>query len=138
MNFKDMTLDHVAVAVTDLETAVKAYELIGLEFSPEREQVADQGVITAFAAIDQVAKLELLAPLGSDGPIKNFIDKKGPGIHHLSFRVLDIREKSRQLRQAGFVLLYDEPRIGAHKMLVNFIHPKSTGGVLIELSQMAH
>jgi methylmalonyl-CoA/ethylmalonyl-CoA epimerase len=135
VKLKDMTLDHVAIAVADLDIAVKAYEAMGLSFSPEREEVKEQGVMTAFASIDQVAKLELLAPNGSDGPIKSFLEKKGPGIHHLCFRVEDIKHKCQELRQQGFILLYEEPRVGAHEMLVNFIHPKSTGGVLIEINQ---
>lgn len=135
MDFSKLVLDHVAIAVSDLELAVKRYEILGLKFSSQREEVASQGVTTAFASLDQHAKLELLMPLGTDGPIHQYIAKKGEGIHHLCFRVDDIEAKSRELRAQGMVLLYESARPGAHQCMVNFIHPKSTGGVLIELSQ---
>jgi methylmalonyl-CoA epimerase len=135
MNFSDLVLDHVAIAVKELETAVKRYELIGLKFANEREIVASQSVQTAFAPMDQHARLELLMPINGQGPIHQYIEKKGEGIHHLCFRVADIEKKSAELKAAGMVFIYDKPQIGAHHCLVNFIHPKSTGGVLIELSQ---
>ena len=106
-----------------------------LKFLGEKEIVAEQEVETLFAQVDKNTKLELLAPLNGKGPIQQFLDKKGPGMHHLCFRVEDVVEKANELKKNGFRLLYDEPKVGAHNCLVNFIHPKSTGGVLIELSQ---
>jgi methylmalonyl-CoA/ethylmalonyl-CoA epimerase len=135
MDFSKLVLDHVAIAVKDLEQAVKRYEILGLKFSTEREVVASQGVKTAFAPIDQHAHLELLMPFGESGPIHQYLQKKGEGIHHLCFRVDDIESKSRELTAQGMVLLYEKAQTGAHDCLVNFIHPKSTGGVLIEISQ---
>lgn len=131
----DCHLDHVAIAVKDLDRSQKVYEMIGLEFDSEREVVESQGVETAFGKADTRAKIELLCPYGESGPIHDFIEKKGPGIHHLCFRVTDIKKKSAELVQQGFRLIYDSPRPGAGGCLVNFIHPKSTGGVLIELSE---
>lgn len=127
-------LDHVAIAVKDLDKAQKIFEDLGLNFKGEREVVADQGVETAFAAVDQNAQLELLNPHGDDGPIHQYIAKKGEGIHHLCFRVDDVAKTSEELRSKGYQLIYDIPKVGAHNCLVNFVHPKSTGGVLIEIS----
>jgi len=135
---QDCFLDHVAVVVEDLDSAQKIYEDIGLSFSGEREVVASQGVITAFASIDTRAHLELLCPHGEDGPIHQFLKKKGEGIHHLCFRVQDVEKKCHELKTKGYRLIYDTPVSGANNCLVNFIHPKSTGGVLIELSQSLH
>lgn len=132
---KDCLLDHVAIAVSDLEKSVKIYEDLGLHFAPEREVVESQGVTTAFAAIDENAHIELLCPYGEDGPIHKYIEKKGEGIHHLCFKVPDVEKKAKELRDKGYVLLYDKASMGAGNCLVNFIHPKSTGGVLIEISQ---
>lgn len=132
---KDCHLDHIAIACLDLDKTQKIYEDMGLSFLPEREVVEDQGVITAFAKVDKKANIELLCPHGDGGPIHQYLEKKGPGIHHLCFRVNDVKAKADELRTKGYRLLYDEPKIGAHHCLVNFIHPKSTGGVLIEISE---
>jgi methylmalonyl-CoA/ethylmalonyl-CoA epimerase len=127
-------LDHVAIAVSDLDKTQKIYEDLGFTFG-ERETVEDQKVITAFANVDTNAHLELLSPIGNEGPIQKFLDKNGPGIHHLCFRVEDIVKKSEELTSKGYRLLYEAPRVGAGNCLVNFIHPKTADGVLIELSQ---
>lgn len=132
---KDCVLDHVALAVTDLETSVKIWEDMGLKFAEERETVEEQKVRTAFAPIDENGHIELLEPTDEEGPIAKYIQKKGPGIHHICFRVEDVRAKEQELRDKGFALLYEGPKTGAGNCLVNFIHPKSTGGVLVEISQ---
>lgn len=131
----DGTLDHVAVVVKDLDQAIAIYEDLGLNFLPEREVVEKQGVTTAFAPMDTHAQLELLTPYGEDGPIHKFIEKKGEGIHHLCFKVADVQKKTDELKAKGYKLIHDQPVDGAHHCLVNFIHPKSTNGVLIEISQ---
>jgi methylmalonyl-CoA/ethylmalonyl-CoA epimerase len=131
----DCILDHVAVATNSLDKTIALYTSLGLSFSPEREVVQDQGVTTAFAAIDTHAHLELLEPYGDDGPIHRYLAKKGEGLHHLCFRVPDVLMKTKELKEAGLILLNEEPVKGANNCLVNFIHPKSTGGVLIEISQ---
>jgi methylmalonyl-CoA epimerase len=131
----DCYLDHVAIVVEDLDKSQKIYEDLGLAFDDKREVVESQGVMTAFAPIDQRAHIELLCPHGEDGPIHQYLAKKGPGIHHLCFRVKDVVSRCAELREKGYRLIYDEPTAGANNCLINFIHPKSTGGVLIELAQ---
>lgn len=132
---KDSVLDHIAIACRDLDETEKIYRDLGFVFAEKREVVEDQGVETAFAKVDQHAQIELLCPYGDSGPIHQFLEKKGPGIHHLCFRVNDVVKKAEELKSKGYRLLYEEPKVGAHHCLVNFIHPKSTGGVLIEISQ---
>ena len=131
----DSILDHVAIATSSIDKTIRIYEDLGLSFKPEREVVAKQGVTTAFAPIDQHANIELLEPYGDDGPIHRYIAKKGEGLHHLCFRVTDVAKKTKELQDKGYIMLNKEPVEGAHSCLVNFIHPKSTGGVLIEISQ---
>jgi methylmalonyl-CoA epimerase len=132
---KDCVLDHVAVATSDLEKSVSFYEKLGLKFSDKREVVESQKVKTAFAHIDTNAHLELLEPTSSESTIAKFIDKKGEGIHHLCFRVQDVSIKQKELEDQGIKFIYDKPFEGAGNCLVNFIHPKSSNGVLIEISQ---
>jgi methylmalonyl-CoA epimerase len=97
--------------------------------------VKDQKVLTAFAQIDKNAHIELLEPTSDESTIHKFIESKGEGIHHLCFKVPDVKAKTAELTSKGYRFIYPEPRIGAGGCLVNFIHPKSTGGVLIEISQ---
>lgn len=131
----DCHLDHVAIAVENIEESVSLYSNLGLEFNEEREIVESQKVKTAFCPIDNRANIELLEPTSEDSNIAKFIKKNGPGIHHLCFRVKDVKEKQKELSEKGVRFIYDEPFIGAHNCLVNFIHPKSMGGVLVEISQ---
>lgn len=132
---KDCFLDHVAIAVSDLDRAQKVYEDLGLTFNHEREVVESQKVTTSFASINEMAHIELVCPLNNEGPIQKFIEKNGEGIHHLCFKVTDVLKKSEEMKALGHKLVYQDPIIGANNCLVNFIHPKSTGGVLIEISQ---
>ncbi len=131
---KDCYLDHVASAVSNLDRAQKVWEDLGLTFNTEREEVPSQKVTTAFAHIDEHAHIELVCPINGEGPIQKFIEKNGEGIHHMSFKVLDVEKKTEELKQLGYSMIYDKPVIGANNCLVNFIHPKSTGGVLIEIA----
>ena len=128
-------LDHVGIAVTSIDEGVKLYETLGLELEGT-ERVEGQGVTVGFIPVGDTS-VELLEPLGPDSPIARHISSRGPGIHHLCFRVPDIRAAMSEMRNAGYRLLSDEPQIGAHDCLVCFVHPKSAGGVLIELSQPA-
>jgi methylmalonyl-CoA epimerase len=128
-------LDHIAIATKNIAGTKKIYEDMGLIFDPKIEEVKDQKVFTAFAQIDQNAHIELLEPTSSESTIHKFIESKGEGIHHLCFKVPDVKAKTEELTQKGYRFIYPEPRIGAGGCLVNFIHPKSTGGVLIEISQ---
>lgn len=132
---EDCFLDHVAIAVKDLEESVGVYTKLGLHFDDKREVVEEQKVKTAFAHIDENAHIELLEPTSEESAIHKFINKNGPGIHHLCFRVKDVKTKQEELTQEGFRFIYPEAVTGAGGCLVNFIHPKSTGGVLIEISQ---
>ena len=132
---EDVYLDHIAIATSDLEKSVKIFTDLGLSFSLEREVVEEQKVKTAFAKIDHRANLELLEPINEEGPIQKFIESKGPGIHHICFNVSDIAVTMDELSHKGFRFIYPAPKVGAHSCLVNFIHPKSTGGILIEVSQ---
>ncbi len=132
---EDCVLDHIAIAVPEIESAKKVYEDLGLVFSEEREVVKEQGVTTAFAHVDKNAHIELLEPYGESGPIHRYLEKKGPGIHHLCFKVKDVAQTCRNLKEKGYILLNELPVSGANNCLVNFLHPKSTGGVLIEVSQ---
>lgn len=135
----NLYLDHVAIAVRDLEESKKIYRDIGFEFSAEEEVVASQKVKTAFAAINQgsegISKIELLMPTSEESTIHQFIQKKGEGIHHLCFSVEDVSSKQKELEEKGYRFIYPTPIEGAGHCLVNFIHPKSAKGVLIELSQ---
>jgi methylmalonyl-CoA epimerase len=128
-------LDHIAIAVKNIPAAKKIYEDMGLIFDPKIEEVKDQKVFTAFAQIDKNAHIELLEPTSTESTIHKFIESKGEGIHHLCFKVPDVKVKTEELTSKGYRFIYPEPRIGAGGCLVNFIHPKSTGGVLIEISQ---
>ncbi|MFP5491142.1 MAG: methylmalonyl-CoA epimerase [Bacteriovoracia bacterium] len=130
---KDCLLDHIAIAVSSLDR-IKIWEDLGLKFEAKRELVADQGVTTAFAPIDQHAHVELLEPTGPDTPIGKFIATKGEGLHHLCFKVADVAAKQKEMEAKGYRFIYPVARPGAGGCMVNFIHPKSTGGVLIEIS----
>jgi methylmalonyl-CoA/ethylmalonyl-CoA epimerase len=132
---KDCFLDHVAIAVSNLDRAQKVYEDLGLSFQGPREVVESQKVTTAFAHIDEHAHIELICPLNGEGPVQKFIEKNGEGIHHLCFKVPDIDKKCEEMKSLGYKLIYDRPFMGANNCMVNFVHPKSTGGVLIEISQ---
>ncbi len=132
---KDCILDHIAIAVKSIPSARKIYEDMGLSFDEKIEEVKDQKVFTAFAQIDENAHIELLQPTSDESTIHKFIESKGEGIHHLCFKVPDVKKKTDELIKKGYKFIYPEPRLGAGGCLVNFMHPKSTGGVLIEISQ---
>ncbi|HXH76299.1 MAG TPA: methylmalonyl-CoA epimerase [Bacteriovoracaceae bacterium] len=132
---QDCILDHIAIAVKDIASARKIYEDMGLTFGPEIEEVKEQMVLTAFAHIDKNAHIELLEPTSEASTIHKFIQSKGEGIHHLCFKVKDVKAKTAELTAKGYKFIYPAPRAGAQGCMVNFIHPKSTGGVLIEISQ---
>jgi methylmalonyl-CoA/ethylmalonyl-CoA epimerase len=132
---EDCVLDHIAIGVKDIEASVSIYEALGLKFADQREVVEEQKVKTAFAPIDKNGHIELLEPTDESSSIHKYIEKKGPGIHHICFRVADVISKHKELASKGFHFIYESPQKGAGNCLVNFIHPKSTGGVLIEISQ---
>ena len=127
-------IEHIGIAVNNLEEGEALYEsLLGVK-SYKRETVESEKVITSFFR-QGPNKIELLAPIGEDGPISKYLTKKGPGIHHIAYAVTDILSEMKRLSKEGFRLLNDEPKKGADNKLVCFVHPKSAGGVLVELCQ---
>jgi methylmalonyl-CoA/ethylmalonyl-CoA epimerase len=132
---EDCILDHIAIAVNDLEESVNLYSKLGLKFDDKREIVESQKVKTAFCHVDINSHIELLEPTSEESSIHKFIQKKGPGIHHLCFRVKDVLKKQKELEANGLNFIYKTPFQGANDCLVNFIHPKSMNGVLVEISQ---
>ena len=126
-------LDHIGIAVESIAEGRRLYEALGLAVEGE-EEVSAQGVRVAFLPMGD-GRLELLEPMTPDSPIARHLEKRGPGLHHICLRVEDIRRSMADLRERGFELLSEEPQPGAHGCLVAFVHPRSTGGVLLELSQ---
>lgn len=127
-------IEHLGIAVKNLKQSISLYEnLLGVPCY-KTETVESEGVITAFFMTGE-NKIELLEATHTHSPIAKFIEKKGEGIHHIAFDVDDIKKEMQRLKAAGFQLLNDEPKPGADNKLVCFIHPKSAGGVLIELCQ---
>ena len=128
------TLDHIGIAVGDLAQALAFYrDALGLEVEPP-EEVPSQRVRAHFVPVGE-ATLELLEPTSADSPIATFIEKRGPGVHHVTLRVDDIREALARLRARGVRLIDEAPREGAEGALIAFVHPASTHGVLVELKQ---
>ncbi len=132
MNFTK--IEHLGIAVKDLTEANELYQkLLGVSHY-KTEEVASEGVQTSFFQCGE-SKIELLAATNNESPIAKFIEKKGQGIHHIAFAVDDIKSEIERLKKEGFIVLNEVPKKGADNKLVVFIHPKSTGGVLIELCQ---
>lgn len=127
-------IDHIGIAVADLEKALSFYrDQLGLEYKGI-EEVDEQKVRVAFFPVGE-SKIELLESTDPAGPVGKFIEKKGEGVHHLSFRVNDIEGKLRQLKEQGVDLIDERPRYGAGGAKIAFLHPRSTGGVLVELCE---
>lgn len=127
-------IEHIGIAVKDLETSNALFEkLLGVA-AYKFEAVESEGVTTSFFQTGP-NKIELLAATNPESPIAKFIEKKGEGIHHIAFDVEDIVSEIARLKNEGFVVLNEIPKKGADNMLVAFLHPKTTNGVLIELCQ---
>lgn len=127
-------IEHIGIAVKDLESAKHTFaQLLGTDFYKE-EVVESEGVTTVFFKVGEV-KIELLQATKADSSIAKFIDKRGEGIHHIAFAVDSVQEKAASLNDNGFVVLNDNPKGGADNKLINFVHPKSAHGVLVELCQ---
>ncbi|MFS8636884.1 MAG: methylmalonyl-CoA epimerase [Gemmatimonadota bacterium] len=127
-------LDHVAIAVASIDEALPVFELLTGGVGSPRERVESQGVDVVFVGTG-VGRVELIEPVSPDSPVARFLEKRGPGLHHLAYRVPDIEAALARLSAAGMRLIDERPRPGAHGRLVAFVHPASTGGVLIELVQ---
>lgn len=138
------TLNHIGIALSldpkSLETLSRLFKLLDLNVG-HTEAVPDQGVRTHFLQLpvdsQEPSHLELLETLNPEGPVAKFVQKRGPGIHHLSFLVKhgELTALCKKFREEGFRMIYDAPQAGAHGMLVNFIHPASAGGILIEVME---
>ena len=127
-------IEHIGIAVENLEKSIDLYTKLLNSQCYKTEEVASEKVITAFfKSSDQ--KIELLASTDDDGPIAKFLARKGPGLHHIAFAVEDIHVEIDRLKSQGFVFVSETPKRGADNNWVVFVHPKSSGGVLVELCQ---
>lgn len=131
-------IDHVGIAVPDLDEAIAFYrDVFGMEVA-HSETNEEQGVREAMVAVaDSGSFIQLLAPLNSESTIAKFLDRSGPGLQQLAYRVTDVEAVSEILRGRGVRLLYDAPRRGTANSRINFVHPKDAGGVLVELVEPA-
>lgn len=127
-------IEHIGIAVKDLEAANQTYKAILGSEHYKTEAVESEGVITSFFKIGE-SKIELLAATNADSPIAKFLEKRGEGIHHIAFNVADIKAEIFRLQGEGFTLLNETPKSGADNKIVAFMHPKNGHGVLVELCQ---
>lgn len=129
-----MKIEHLGIAVKDLESAVKTYEKL-LNSAPYKTEIVEsEKVETVFFRTGE-SKIELLGATEPDSVIAKYVEKKGEGLHHVAFEVEDIDAELQRLRQEGFSVLNDKPKRGADNKLVAFVHPKDNHGVLVELCQ---
>ena len=134
MNFKILAIEHVAIAVDETREPANVFgNLLGIK-NTSTEEISDQKVITDIFDTGS-GKIELLKATSSDSPISKFLEKKGKGIHHIAFLVDDLNLALDELSDAGVQLIDRAPRVGAEGMLIAFLHPSSTSGVLVELCQ---
>jgi methylmalonyl-CoA/ethylmalonyl-CoA epimerase len=130
------TIDHIGVAVEDLDAAIELYRT-GFQLPlVHREVVEEQGVEAVLLDVGD-SHVELLAPLRPDTPVGKFLERRGAGLHHVAYRVASIEETLEALRAAGMRLIDERPRIGIRGSRVAFVHPASTGGVLTEIVEPA-
>jgi methylmalonyl-CoA/ethylmalonyl-CoA epimerase len=127
-------ISHIGIAVTSIEEATPFYrDVLGLEFEGI-ETVAEQKVRVAFFAVGE-SRIELLEATEPDSPVAKFLEKNGPGVHHIAYEVADLEQRLLALKTAGLRLIDEVPRTGAHHTRIAFLHPKASGGVLTELCQ---
>ena len=130
-------IDHIGVATDDLDGALALYEgSLGMPVA-HRETVESQGVEAVLLDVGE-GHVELLSPLGPDTPVGKYLDKRGPGLHHVAYAVADIDATLGELKESGIELIDDEARVGIRESRVAFLHPRSTGGVLTEIVEPAH
>ena len=128
---------HIGIAVESIEQWISFYrDVLGLAYGGS-EEVPEQKVRVAFLAIGE-SNIELLEPTSKDSPIAKFLEKRGSGIHHIAIQVDDIEAALAKHHKAGAQLIDSSPRIGAHNMKIAFVHPKASGGVLLELCEISH
>lgn len=129
------TIDHVGIAVADLDEACARYtSRLGASIG-HREKIAGQSVEVAFVTVPGETTVELVCPTAPDSPLSGFLERRGEGLHHLCFRVADIEAALKTARAAGLRLIDEVPRPGAAGSLIGFLHPSAFGGVLVELKQ---
>ena len=129
-----MKIDHIGIAVPDLEAAIRTYETLLQTPCYKRELVESEKVETAFFQTGE-SKVELLGATSPESVIATYIHKKGPGLHHVAFEVDDLDAELKRLSDAGFALITPVPKLGADNKRIAFLHPKSCEGVLVELCQ---
>ena len=130
-------IDHIGVAVEDLDEALELYETrLGMPLQ-HRETVEEQGVEAVLLGVGQ-GHVELMRPLGPETAVGRFLERNGPGLHHVAYGTDDIEAALEGVRAAGLRLIDERPRTGIRNSRVAFVHPKSTGGVLTELVEAAH
>jgi methylmalonyl-CoA/ethylmalonyl-CoA epimerase len=129
-----LKVEHIGIAVKSFSDSIPLFEKLLHTTCYKTEVVAGEKVNTAFFQKGET-KIELLESIDESGIITRFIEKKGEGIHHIAFEVVDIKAEMQRLKEEGFILLNEEPKAGADNKLVCFLHPKHTSGVLIELCQ---
>lgn len=134
-NGPDIQIDHIGIAVNTLTDAYPFWKVLGFNEDTNPEVVSDQKVKVAMLPLVNQARVELLEPTSEYSPIAKFTSKRGPGIHHICLRVKNIESLLAKLKSAGVRLINESPVSGAHGCMVAFVHPSSTGGVLVELSQ---
>jgi methylmalonyl-CoA/ethylmalonyl-CoA epimerase len=127
-------IEHLGIAVVNIEESLKMYETLLGTTCYKTESVESEGVKTAFLQVGD-SKIELLEASNPSSPIAKFLEKKGPGIHHIAFDVEDIEAEINRLSAEGFELIHTTPKDGADNKLIAFLHPKSTGSILVELCQ---
>lgn len=127
-------ISHIGIAVANIDEALPFYtDVLGLEFEGT-EVVEEQKVKVAFLVIGE-SRIELLEPTAPDSPVAKFLEKNGPGIHHLAYQVAGLEERLASLKGQGVRLIDETPRLGAHRTRIAFLHPKASGGVLTELCE---
>jgi methylmalonyl-CoA/ethylmalonyl-CoA epimerase len=129
-----MKIEHIGIAVKDIEASNQLFKILFNKPAYKIEEVESESVLTSFFMVGE-SKIELLQATNPDSPIAKFINKKGEGMHHIAFEVDDIEAEINRLKNEGFQLIHDNPKLGADNKKIAFLHPKSTNGVLIELCQ---
>lgn len=130
-------ISHLGIAVTSIEESLPFYQdVLGMKFEGT-EEVAEQKVKVAFFALGE-SRIELLEPTAPDSPVAKFLDKNGPGLHHVAYEVANLEQRLAELKANGVRLVDETPRGGAHATRIAFLHPKASGGVLTELCEPTH
>lgn len=131
---ENLAMDHIGIAVNSLAEGKKFYESMGFA-EMYTEEVPSEGVRVGMWELKNQVRIELLEPLNEESPIFKFLQKRGPGIHHVCYRVPDVAKAIQDLKNKNIPMIHETPKPGAHNCLIAFVHPKGAGGVLVELSQ---